>query len=352
MLFLSGKDFNEKYKNVTLVKLTTETENHHNFQFKTGLNTSYITINPKDEYGPGGLYFCEFKDFPMWLQRYENGYEDNIFIRYVTIPDDAKIYIGNCLFKANKFILSERKLIEDLDEWNNKSFRENAFKLNEKSLTYVKNPPPGICLEAVKQKGFALRYVNKQTPEICLAAVKQDGHALEFVKEQTDEICLAAVKRSGHILWRVKNKKYNICLSAVKRCGESIGSVKKMSYKLCLEAVKQSGWALEKIAEKKFIKGTDFTKKQIEEICLAAINTDVEALQYVEKHKFTGTGLTAAQKEKIRLAAINKDPKAFRYVHNKTYDICLAVVKKDPEYIYGLHYEYKYKIANELGIQL
>ena len=32
---------------------------------------------------------------------------------------------------------------------------------------------------------YYLKYKNEQTPEICLEAVKQDGWALEFVIEQT-----------------------------------------------------------------------------------------------------------------------------------------------------------------------
>ena len=44
---------------------------------------------------------------------------------------------------------------------------------------------PEICLEAVKQNGYALQYVKEQTLEICLEAVKQNGYALQYVKEQT-----------------------------------------------------------------------------------------------------------------------------------------------------------------------
>jgi hypothetical protein len=33
----------------------------------------------------------------------------------------------------------------------------------------------------VKQNGLALEYVKEQTPEICLEAVKQDGYALQYV---------------------------------------------------------------------------------------------------------------------------------------------------------------------------
>ena len=37
------------------------------------------------------------------------------------------------------------------------------------------------ALEAVKKCGDSLRFVKNQTPEICLEAVKQDGYALRYV---------------------------------------------------------------------------------------------------------------------------------------------------------------------------
>jgi len=42
---LTGKKFNEYFKNKYLVKLTTQTENHNGFQFKTGLNIDENKFN-------------------------------------------------------------------------------------------------------------------------------------------------------------------------------------------------------------------------------------------------------------------------------------------------------------------
>jgi hypothetical protein len=43
---ITGIQFNEQYKDYKFVKLTTETENHNNFQFKTGLNIDHVKFNP------------------------------------------------------------------------------------------------------------------------------------------------------------------------------------------------------------------------------------------------------------------------------------------------------------------
>ena len=51
-----------------------------------------------------------------------------------------------------------------------------------KSIRICKEQSLEICMEAVKQNGFAFRYVKDQTPEICIEAVKQNVVALNMLK--------------------------------------------------------------------------------------------------------------------------------------------------------------------------
>ena len=89
------------------------------------------------------------------------------------------------------------------------------------SIMYIRNQTPEICLEAVKQYGWALQFVKEQTPEICLEAVKQNGLILQYVKEQTEKICLESVKQDGMALQYVKEQTEKICLEAVKQDGKA-----------------------------------------------------------------------------------------------------------------------------------
>jgi hypothetical protein len=52
----------------------------------------------------------------------------------------------------------------------------------------VKEQTEAVCLEAVKQNGYALRYVKEQTEAVCLEAVKQNGYALSYVDVKIFEI--------------------------------------------------------------------------------------------------------------------------------------------------------------------
>src|SRR5579872_4937683 len=91
----SGIKFNnimqgDNMKGTLLVKLTNESENHNNFQFRTGLNIDNIPFNPTRECTAGGLYFCEFQYLEQYIMY---GNKICINMRYVTIPDDAQVYI-------------------------------------------------------------------------------------------------------------------------------------------------------------------------------------------------------------------------------------------------------------------
>src|SRR5205807_1904357 len=94
--------------------------------------------------------------------------------KLVKLTNESEIHNG-FKFKTDKLILGERKLICELEEWNDDNF----------------------CLEAVRRIGYALKYVKNQTEQMCLEAVKQHIHSLEYVHNQTEQICLAAIKESG-----------------------------------------------------------------------------------------------------------------------------------------------------------
>ena len=108
---LSGKDFNQHYQTNKFVKLTSESENHNRYQFETGLNVDNKLFKPEGKCLGGGIYFCLLEKMSMWLN-YTN--KPMVYARWVSIPDDAFVWIEEDKFKANLMILSEKKKIGDL----------------------------------------------------------------------------------------------------------------------------------------------------------------------------------------------------------------------------------------------
>lgn len=105
MMFpLDGKIFNKKYRRTKLVKLTNMYEFHNGFQFKTGLN---VDVHPlQEDYTKGGIFFTEIRKKRKWAHY---GGQCMYYIRPVTIPDDASVFIYDNMFKADKLILGERE---------------------------------------------------------------------------------------------------------------------------------------------------------------------------------------------------------------------------------------------------
>ena len=95
----SGKEFNESYKGYKFVKILADNLTHHDFEYKEGLNIDCVTFNPIGECSPGGLYFTDLNKVHLYLH-YGNKFS------YVTIPDEALVYIEEDKFKANMFILA------------------------------------------------------------------------------------------------------------------------------------------------------------------------------------------------------------------------------------------------------
>ena len=191
MSVLTGKEFNRKYGDKTFVKLTNGSEKHNGYRFRTGLNVDTERFYPYGECRAGGIYFCELKRLPRWL---EYGDQKMCYMRLVSIPDDAWVYEEEDKWKADRLVLGEREEIGKLRVWDDEKY----------------------CMEAVRQKGSALKYVRDQTEEICMAAVKKDGYALKYVNNQTEEICLEAVKESGLALKYVRDRTEEICRVAME----------------------------------------------------------------------------------------------------------------------------------------
>jgi ankyrin repeat protein len=72
------------FKNIITVKITNEKENHHGFQYQTGLNILKETFQKEGSCVPGGFYFTT-------LDHVHNFYHYGVHLRIVEIPDDAQV---------------------------------------------------------------------------------------------------------------------------------------------------------------------------------------------------------------------------------------------------------------------
>jgi tetratricopeptide (TPR) repeat protein len=108
-----------------------------------------------------------------------------------------------------------------------------------------------ICLEAVKQNGFALEDVPEalKTAELCMEAVKKSGSALEYVPEalRTADMCMEAAKIDlPHVFPYMPEslKTADMCMEAVKQDGSALEYVPEAlrTEELCIIAAKNPGF--------------------------------------------------------------------------------------------------------------
>ena len=152
MPYLTGKQFNEKYKDTEFYKILQDNLTHYGFTYRQGLNIDTNKFNPFRKCQFGGLYFTTI-DHILSFSNYGNK------ISLVRIPDDANVYAEKYKFKADKIILSNITYLSDFHKFSDASF----------------------CKMAVQHIIDALKYVKKQTEELCKLAVQQYGCILRII---------------------------------------------------------------------------------------------------------------------------------------------------------------------------
>ena len=269
---LSGKDFISFHNqtNTKFYKFLNGDLTHFGFTYGIGLNIDTVPFDPSGNCKSGGLYFCEKSKCHLYWRFYGEK------IAIVEIPDDARVYIEDNKFKADKIIIkdildfnSDNNDIDDvwIEILKNDSSAINyiknqtpelcalAIQLNSYALKYIKNQykTEDICKLAVEKNGNALKYVIDQTKELCALAVQQDPYALEYVNEQfqSEELCISAVSRNGCTIKYVKNQTPLLCNLAMKENSFSLQYVQDQTKELCILAVKKNGYAIQ------FVKNTD-----------------------------------------------------------------------------------------------
>src|SRR5579872_4063145 len=97
---MSGSLFNQIYSGKTFIKLTNASETHRHITYKDGLNIDPLEFRAFAQCTEGGIYFILEEHAHRWIH-----YAEEIgamhFMRKVTIPDDANVYIENEKYKVD-----------------------------------------------------------------------------------------------------------------------------------------------------------------------------------------------------------------------------------------------------------
>lgn len=344
--YVTGVQFKSMYPSTefTFYKLTKKDENHFGFQYKTGLNVDTVPFNPKGSCLPGGLYFTTLNKLPIWISN------DTEYVREVEILDDSLIYANwssdnlksVTKFKADKFILKERRLLKDMPQWENDSYCELAATLQVSILPYCKVLTSAVYWAALRAHPRSFVYISKdaQTYDMCEYAVAKSPFMLQHVNERfkTKPMCYQAYTQQQYksvmssipleffedavfvqnlvhtnvhtfIMLPEQYKTKALALIAVSKRGQVLQYVNNQTLEICLAAVNQDGLALRYVDP--LLKTFD--------ICYHAVIQNAKALLYCGKHKISLTH-----------TAVGRNPDAIQYAKNPSEELCTCAVGHNP----------------------
>lgn len=341
----SGELLNEMFPGYRFVILCTEDDKvNYSDTIKQGLYEKPFT-HQTASYASGGITFTDqtnwlsFRTYSITVTHY----------RDVEIPFDSQVFIDKDEYRANKVIFHDKKLIKDMEIWDNKEFCRVAIKSDVKWIKYAKaldtndyftlisqNPnliqhldmskvTPSMLMTAVCHDGLLLKYIENQNLQICKLAVNKNYRAFTFAKFQDDEMCLSVLKVDGMLLEYVINQTPDICHIAVTQNEYAIKYVKEQTIELCELAfsrnhnifpnLKCQNENMAKIAVTFSGLFLEHVINQTKEICEIAVNKAYITIKFA---KF--------QTDVMALNVVNKDGLLLQYVHNKTEDICNAAL--------------------------
>lgn len=155
---------------------------------------------------------------------------NDIYYRYVIVPDDAIVIIYEKKFVASSLILGNQQFIFD-----DKDLCKQLVSFCGIYLKYTEYQTPELCLLAVKQYPKALRYVKYKDYDICKIALTEDLEPIKYIDSHSknyeklcemvlneDGLCLQYITKQTPHLYEIAvnqyvlNKTPQICLMAVK----------------------------------------------------------------------------------------------------------------------------------------
>lgn len=179
---ITGKQFNELYKDEPLHKFTNKTENQFGFQYVDGLN---VDVHPFDlshgDCSKGGLYFTSVINADCGLYRW---LYDKEYVRSVKVPDDARVCIYIDKFKADKIIVGPRVRIIDSDLFINTDVQK-LIANDGRMIKFIKNPSEQLQLKMVQRNGCNIKYIKDPSENIQLTAILQNSKAINYINNPT-----------------------------------------------------------------------------------------------------------------------------------------------------------------------
>uniref|UniRef100_A0A6C0EAE2 DUF4116 domain-containing protein n=1 Tax=viral metagenome TaxID=1070528 RepID=A0A6C0EAE2_9ZZZZ len=329
----SGKKFNELTKGKKFYKLTNEYDTHFSFKYKNGLNIDTNKFNPANTCSSGGLYFTDSSNVSYWYDRFNYEYK---YIREVTVPNDALVYVEDLKYKADKIVVSGKSLIEKSDIWKNNDFINSlTHKMIEEYFPKLKHQNKNLVKKVLHMIPEYIDFVKNRTVEYCRISLEKYGDAIKYIKNPTDDDYIKIIQRDISFLKYIKNPSAKVLEYVVRNYEDALNFIPNPSIDLIKLSLEEFPSAI------KFVKQTD-------EICNIAIKNDPSVIRYIKNKTYDHYKLAIEMCDKYHSILVEEDPclveeileyypSLLEYVKHQSDEACTIAIKKDPSTIRFVH---------------
>lgn len=320
-IMLNGELFNQMYCGTRLVKVVTSDQDG-TIQIGEGLNIRNFTQCATHAYAHGAI---EIQSFGLQMLKKIKSFYSNlpIYVYDVKIPNDAEFLVRTDYFMSNKVLLSNKRNIDNLEEWGNEEFCDIAINVGGECLKYILNMNQDLILKLLEKDWSSIKYINDPTDEMSKLALRKSPYAFYHIKNPSQEICVEAVKASGENFKSVPDDKrsYEVYLALVGHKPECIKETPSFfkTEELLTIAVSKFGYTIKDIEQHLLT----------ETMCVVAINSLTNDFQVENIIKHIGSNNMTPV---ICIAFVSRFPISLKYipVHMITEDLCVEAVRQSP----------------------
>ena len=349
---ISGELFNElfgynkfvKYASYEydLGKFTQENGVYYCSKEFTNTNYSNYSNSTSTQYIYGGIEF--YSDREQFFKKLKTYYVYDSNIYNVEVPNDADVHIKKDCFAATKLILTNKRKLVDMDEWNDLEYCKLAAEFGCEK--YIKVKSDEIMLKMIENDWFLIKDVAVQTDEMCEIALKKQPYAFIHIKNPSQKICNLAVSLSSDNIKYVPSDKktYEVYLAAVRNKPEILKEIPFIfkTEELLTAAVKKNGYFITYIED-------NFLTEELGIATILGLATDVlveKILLHIKPHNITsnlcdtlvtkfGTSIQHIPSqfitEELCVKAINQNPNVINLIDKSylTNNLYLKVLSKN-----------------------
>ncbi len=192
-------------KSSKLLKFTNKECIHNGYEFKEGLNVDPIAFDTSVTCSPGGLYYISTRELMyLWTFYCSLGTltpKEMYYVWDVTLCPDSKTFNEiEGKSKADKFMLSNKRLIRDLEEWNDLKFQIIAINHNTNNIKFIKNPSIEIQITACYRGCIITLLPDIQNSKyLQLEIVGKSATYIIYIKKPDFDVRFEAYKNSASI---------------------------------------------------------------------------------------------------------------------------------------------------------